>query len=436
LLQHSYATAGSGASVASMGRLQEAMSSTASQLGLSGAIQAMPTPAHDLLELVSMLFEALLDGRRLDEKARTQLARLIIPYVRVAMLDRRLFMQSNHPARRVLNQLVEAFETAAPEVTHYRPLRDLAFNMVERIASEFTDDLKLFDQLEALLATEIDACRRRADMAVKRAADAQSGQERRLAARVSVASFLRQAIAGKTLPRSLLEFLAGHWQHHQNIVLLREGEAGESVAVNRALLRDLLRCNDKGEIVAADALRVRMEVVVASSGEGFDAVDEVLAELTRELAVNRERKRSDADIAEALAVQSEKIAAMEAPPAALEAAAHEDLYLAPVAAAAAMPVEAVDRYRQMPIGTWLDFVADDGRVTSAHISWTSPISGRRILSNRRGQRILVASAEELAEMESEGRIRPRQSESAFDQAMHMIADKLEAALPASAAQPG
>ena len=95
---------------------------------------------------------------------------------------------------------------------------------------------------------------------------------------------------------------------------------------------------------------------------------------------------------------------------------------------AELPVDLVERYRNYPIGTWLDFVAEDGRVTSARISWTSPISGRRILSNRRGQRMLVASPEELAEMELEGRIRARHAESAFDQALHTIADRLEGSL--------
>jgi hypothetical protein len=66
-------------------------------------------------------------------------------------------------------------------------------------------------------------------------------------------------------------------------------------------------------------------------------------------------------------------------------------------------------------------------VSSARISWTSPISGKRILSNRRGQRILVASPEELAAMELEGRLKPRNAEAAFDVALGVIADKLEAA---------
>ena len=280
LLQSSYVSnpaAAAGAS--SMGRLQQAMSSTASQLGLAGEIQAMPGPAQDTLELVSMLFEALLDGRRLDEKARAQLALLIIPYVRVAMLDRRLFMQSSHPARRVLNQLVEAFETASPDASHYRPLRDLAFSIIDQVVEEFADDLKLFEPLEERLSTELESCRRRAEIAERRTADAQSGKERRELARASVAGQLSQAIVGKGLPKPLLEFLAGPWQHHQTVILLREGEEGAGVEANRRLLQDLLECSGRGELGDIDAMRPRLVEVLASSGQSGGAVDDLLVEL-------------------------------------------------------------------------------------------------------------------------------------------------------------
>ena len=89
------------------------------------------------------------------------------------------------------------------------------------------------------------------------------------------------------------------------------------------------------------------------------------------------------------------------------------------------------KYTEAPLGTWVDFVGADGKISSAKISWTSPISGRRILSNRRGQRVLVASPEELAAMEGDGRIRPRHSESAFEQAMHAVSRKLESSATAA-----
>ena len=60
------------------------------------------------------------------------------------------------------------------------------------------------------------------------------------------------------------------------------------------------------------------------------------------------------------------------------------------------------------------------------ISFISPISGKRILSNRRGQRLLCASVQELAAMEAEGDIKPRHSDKAFDNALGVVGKRLEA----------
>ena len=442
LMQGSY-TAGPGGAVgaSSVGRLHEAIGATATQLGLAGGIQAMPGPAQDMLELVSMLFEALLDGRRLDEKARTQLARLIIPYVRVAMLDRRMFMQSSHPARRVLNLLVEAFETAGPDVPHSRSLRDLAMTVVDRIVEEFDDTLKLFETLEDLLSTEMDACRRRAELAERRAGDAQNGKERRQLARESVSTILSEAIVGMSLPSVLLDFLAGPWQHHHTVVLLREGALGEGVQYSRQLLDDLLECNTAGALHDAACLRPTLVEVLASSGQPGSAADELLVEFALALAVRHapdHGKTPDEVVAEAISAARVEHVLVDSPQVIVEhtvlaadAEQVEDSFLVSAVVNAEIPAELVARYVDFPIGTWLDFIAEDGRVTSARISWTSPISGRRIISNRRGQRMLVASPEELAEMEIEGRLRPRHSESAFDQALHTIADRLQATVTVS-----
>jgi hypothetical protein len=106
--------------------IRDAIGNAAQSLGLGGGVHAMPEQAQDTLALVSMLFEVLLDGKRLDPLAHSQLSRLIVPYVRIAVLDRALFMTSEHPARRVLNLLVEALETASADAPKLKPLRELA----------------------------------------------------------------------------------------------------------------------------------------------------------------------------------------------------------------------------------------------------------------------------------------------------------------------
>ncbi len=515
-----------GAAGGSAARLFEAVTQAASQMGMAGGAQAMPGPAQDMMELVNMLFEALLDGRRLDERARSQLARLVIPYVRVALLDRRMFMKSRHPARRFLNLLVESLETASVDAPQYKDLREMAFAAIDRIVGEFKDDMSIFEELDKSLSEALQERRRGAEIAERRMADAERGRERRSAAMATVHEQMQRSTGGTVLPDAVQRFLSGPWQHHQTILVLREGPGGEQALANQALVYSLAKASRQGGQVDLAPLRPGIESVLASSGQTAEEVDAMLAELSIAISSQPEamptaakpatratpalqEPTNDADVeAKLLAeiasfvAEDESIPAAsfasveiegadsaepEATPSGLPAAeaaaidpvasapiddrtvesdtgsietaaddpadaqafidsfvneapvaAEAEAVVAPVPAAVpepppvevevAAPPEAdedmIERYRRLKVGDWLDLVNDDGRITAARISWTSPISGRHMLSNRRGQRLMVASVEELALMEVEGQVSIRPNDAAFDVALRTMADRL------------
>ena len=85
----------------------------------------------------------------------------------------------------------------------------------------------------------------------------------------------------------------------------------------------------------------------------------------------------------------------------------------------------LDRMRKLQVGSWLQLATSADRVEPAKVSWISPISSRLLLVNRRGIRVLVASAEELAAMAKIGKVSLREGESVFDNAMHQVADRLK-----------
>ena len=511
MLQNTYAApslpVGASAGV-STARLFEAVSQTAGQMGLAGGVQSMPGPAQDMMELVNMLFEALLDGRRLDERARSQLSRLVIPYVRVALLDKRMFMQSRHPARRVLNQLVESLETASADAPQFRDLREIAFAAIERILSEFKDDISVFESLDKSLGEALSERRRGAEIAERRMADAERGRERRTIAMATVTAQLQQAIGGTNLPEPVRQFLTGPWQHHQTILVLREGIEGDQARSNLGLLVALAKACRQGGLVDLTSLRAPFEAVLASSGQPPEEVDTLLAELSSVIAVQSGNHtpvtlasekplppsrpvsaskpattsaapvtHDDADVEAKLLAEIANFVAdddtipksslafdddeekeeeeeesvdlgeeslaedAEEPPEPMpeigaaaptkgplpqpeeESAAHS-IPIALVAASANIEVDLVERYRALKVGDWLDLVNEDGRITAARISWTSPISGRHMLSNRRGQRLMVASVDELAAMELEGQVHIRSTDAAFDVALNALADRL------------
>ena len=84
----------------------------------------------------------------------------------------------------------------------------------------------------------------------------------------------------------------------------------------------------------------------------------------------------------------------------------------------------IARIRQLAVGTWVEFIAEDERVQPGKLSWISPISARMLFVNKRGARMHVASAEELAAMMKEGKLRLRVADTAFDQAMHQVLGRL------------
>jgi hypothetical protein len=72
-------------------------------------------PDEDTIDLVSMLFEYILEDHNLPMEMQVLLARLQIPYLKAAILDRRLFAQPDHPARLLLDELAEAAKSWSVE---------------------------------------------------------------------------------------------------------------------------------------------------------------------------------------------------------------------------------------------------------------------------------------------------------------------------------
>ena len=90
--------------------MKREMLQSAGRIGVSPDQVNMSTEHEDAVDLVGMLFDVLFDERDFEAQARTLISRLVVPYVKAAVMDRRLFQYKTHPARRLLNSLSEAVE--------------------------------------------------------------------------------------------------------------------------------------------------------------------------------------------------------------------------------------------------------------------------------------------------------------------------------------
>jgi hypothetical protein len=77
-------------------------------------------------------------------------------------------------------------------------------------------------------------------------------------------------------------------------------------------------------------------------------------------------------------------------------------------------------WRELEPGAWLRLVDESGRESSVKLAWISPLTGRRLLVDRRGLRQLVASPEQMAVLAADGRLALNATASPFDEAMRAV----------------
>ena len=112
--------------------------------------------------------------------------RLLVPYIKAAVMDRRLFLYKAHPARRLLNVVAEASEGNRGEGPQERELMARVEETIDRLVADFNEDIAIFETLEQELRSFLEQHRKRIEVAERRATESQRGQERLEQAREGV----------------------------------------------------------------------------------------------------------------------------------------------------------------------------------------------------------------------------------------------------------
>jgi hypothetical protein len=412
-------------------RLKSEVLSSATQLGVDPSMARLAPVDEDAIDLVGMLFDVMLDERDLEGRPRELIGRLVVPFVKVALLDRRMFVQKTHPARRLLNVLAEACEGNNGESAAERTLLTKVEEVVDRLVAEFNENLAIFLTLEEEFRAFLDQHRRRIEIAERRAAEIQRGQERLEAARTRTNAELEARLSGRLVPRAIDDFMRQPWAHHVTMTVLREGEDGdglrEALAVADGLLEELSEA--QRHVIGKpwlQAWRPSLQQVFSSVGMNADAASAAVDALHDTLqAVAASRPDLERSLPELPQVVLPKSVGSE----------DENTPIQLIGGTDTLEFDHTDadHFRKLPIGTWLDFIDKDNKVQAGKLSWVSPISSRLLFVNRRGVRFCVASPEELAAMVRMGRLRAHQDEDAFDSAMQGVIDRLDPAAHAPVA---
>jgi len=111
-------------------------------------IQTLNPLDTDIIDIVSMLFEYILDDDRIPDAAKALLSKLQIPLLKAAILDKQLFATKGHPARSLLNEMARAtMAMTNNDVEHATSLLAEITRIVDTVIADLKDDLSIFERL-------------------------------------------------------------------------------------------------------------------------------------------------------------------------------------------------------------------------------------------------------------------------------------------------
>ncbi|MEQ8483606.1 MAG: DUF1631 domain-containing protein [Pseudomonadales bacterium] len=381
---------------------------------------------EDVVNFIGLLFDYILNDRNLAIPMKALIARLQIPIVKLAIIDKSFFERSSHPARELLNELSSAGIgwSSAAELK-----RDAVYDKIEsvvvRVLNGFSDNPGIFKQLLDELRSFRTQDSERQGRMEQRIREKESGRARTLAAKQEAQQVINQKACGMRLPRELGRFLSEVWSRALVFVSLREGagsaEWASLVATLDELLWSLQPLDDLNQIEQRDALR---DDLLDRLGEAMTLIQVADTERSQWLTVIRDQlcEVSSNDRAyledDALPVVAEHFTELEE---IVLAAPQEvtDSYQGPPAEPAF-----VDKINRLTEGTWVELKQDAGTVVRCKLATIVRPGDRYVFINRRGMKVAEKTRMELARELQDERMLVLNDAQVFDRALQAVIGNL------------
>lgn len=404
-------------------------------------VEAVRQADEDVINLVSMLFDFILDDDDLPTAMKALLGRLQIPLLKVAIIDKAFFNVENHTARQLLNLLAKA----GIGWNQKDPGGDALYSKIEevvfRILNEFIADITLFDDLLKDFSDFYDQQQKRSDAIDKRTREAEEGRARADMARAMVQQLLNRRLTGRQLPMVVVKLLQEGWKHVLYINCLKDGTESEAwkqaVKVVDAIVWSVIPQPGPEWIARLKNVSPKL---INSLKKGLAAVNyDALAtdSLLRELSNVHMELMGGHEMATVTVLDAES-ARTEGPSEGMISADQMGKTGQLNVAAVVLPGDTVSpsmveslpsddmnvlKVNQLNVGSWVEFVQTDRRDRHKLVARIRSVD-KLIFANRRGIKVAEMSSMKLAVDMSQGRARIIEEAQVLDRALESVIGNL------------
>lgn len=408
---------------------------------------------NDIINLVSMLFDFILDDRSIPSALKAMIGRMQIPLLKLAVLDKSFFDNTNHPARRLLNEIGSAaLGWSDQDTKHQDSLSQKIESIVQRLQHDFSEDPSIFNELLTDFASFMRTERRRSELLEQRVRDAEEGRARSESARAQVEEALNERLMGKTLAETVVQILQDSWSKVMLLNHLKYGEQSNQWKSSLAVMDQLIwSVSPHTELDTARKLRLLIPKLLEKLHEGFNqaALDPFATsllftklEVLHVQAMQRanallEPAQPAAETVKATPAQSTPSDTPTEPPPTAESTepAQEEPAMVEVKAKIALTEPAADAVPEVEVdenhpalalvdklnaGSWFELTQADEQNTRCKLAAIIKSTGRYIFVNRRGLKVLEKSRAELALAFADGTLTLLDDAQLFDRALESV----------------
>ncbi|CAI8997253.1 Thymidine phosphorylase [Pseudomonas sp. IT-P12] len=395
----------------------------------SGKSRVVGVADEDVINLIALLFECILDDRNLPDSLKALIARLQIPMLKVAVLDKSFFSRSTHPARRLLNEIAAAAMGWGDCDDHQRDSLYLRIEqVVQRLLNDFVDDPAIFSELLADFLAFTSDERRRSELLEQRTRDAEEGRARTELARRRVEQALNTVVLGKVLPQQVLAFVQDTWSQVLLLTCLKHGELSDEWRADVQTLEQLVWSvqrhdePDTEQRLLALVPGLLKSLRSGLSRSAFDpfATAEFFSVLeSLHLQLFERTDQAVASVGEAdtpLMVQvQEQIQLRTADEGPVEAASTR----------LSVDDESLVQVDRLTLGCWVEFREDEDNTLRCKLAAIIDATGKYIFVDRTGMKVQERSRAGLALDFRQGVVRVLDDTLLFDRALESVIDHLQ-----------
>ncbi|MDP2828082.1 MAG: DUF1631 domain-containing protein [Sulfuricellaceae bacterium] len=468
----------SGQAISSLGGvdLSDGMSNVLRGIKTSGVMGNMGQMDSMTLDIVAMLFDFILDDKRIPDAMKALIGRLQIPVLKVAMLDKAFFSQKTHPVRKLLDKLAETSIGWNDAEGHESGLYRKVDELVQRATSEFEDNIDLFADLLSDFEQHLLGEKDRVDELTGVSAQLVYQSERIEVGRAVAHEIIRDRVGSHRMPSAIRDFLASTWEEFLLDAWFKGGAEGDAwiravksmddllwsigpkegaderkklVGLLPGLLKDIRGAMAQTGVTEAEKERLFAVLVKCHAGaikSGLDAAKKAeladpdldaqivdLADLPELEGPDGISGYTEIDIPiESVQVDPAIVQAVSAPLS--EEIQDEGWQTFTICDTSAFVSgdEFDVMVRKLKRGAWIEFEQTGGELTRVKLAWVSPHKGMLLCTNRLGERAASIKPDWLAEKFRTGRAQIIDDTALVDSAVNNLVEQLKQESPESA----